>query len=357
MKWYKWLLLVLVAASGCKKDPMVEDPEAKDLWEKVSPEVYDPIFRTGTGNLHMNDAGELYYIKKGSYATYCWCGDQDGTNWQKFTIDSGSLNYGWIFITRQDAMDNLWVLLDYRLVKITGCGSSESFVTASRDTSHYSDLFNRFVDMQIVDGTPWLLHSKWGMYRYDFALDSLVHVATEPFHYLGDSANFNISSSLGIIGNDIMVSVSNGNVWRYSSPFGEFIPIFLMYCEECGYSNLRVAPNGDAIGYVHYPDGSRGWRNLSNSLSPMTTLPMDESPYYFNKTTLDRNAQFAYYSTSPIPESYIGMQPLAGEPLIVNARDAVEEGSVPVIDPAFSYSNELFVATGLGIYRYVGRDE
>ncbi len=350
------LAFLLSALSGCKKDNLSVSSSTKDLWDKVSPESMNQLLGYMDGEVFLQQNDQIFFVEHStSSVTHCWCGTENDEEWNRFTIDSATAAFKRTFVARQDAMDAIWILLDTRLIKITDCGSWESYVVADRDTLHGFDWDDTFVDMEIIDGTPWIVHGRWGVFRYDFWLNELQHQLVYP--QMGeDTVTYGSASSIGSSPNDdVLFSNNDGKLWRQMPGYG-FYSAEIFTCPDCTFNRMRIAPNGETIAYLTDSDGSSEWVSMFN-LNPVATMSQYEPPYYFNHQELDRNARFAYYSRNPIPESYIGIQPVGSESLVVDVRDAVEEGSASVIHISFSESNQLYATTSRGIFKYIGREE
>lgn len=352
-------LFTLLIVVGCKKDSVLDSSTVKDQWQAVSPAEYESDLRWRDGEIHVNQNGQIFVIEEGSGGfnpQTCWCSTNGEADWLTFTVDSGSTNFDGTFIVREDNAGNIWVLRDSRIVKITGCGSSESYTYIKQDTTLLSDFENRFIDMEIINGVPWLLNGKWGVYHYDSNLDSLVNHPITSFHPGDDLEDITGYNSIGI-GPDggLLVVTNQGKFWRVNSE-QELFPDVLFLCETCLFRDLTGGPHGDTKAFVSYPTGESEWVSLFD-LSPMATLSRNVSPYYFTRFILDANSQFAYYSKSPIPESYIGIGQGGSDPLVINLRDAAEEGNVQAYHIGFSDQNQLYALTDKGVIKYLGRDE
>ncbi len=326
-RFYGLLVFVpLILVSACKKESIEpEIPEKKDRWELTDAATMN-ISPTVPFEIQFDASDELYAIQRysGSSYTMCNCKTESGT-WKRFPIDSLSSNVTLTFLTRVSDDGYVWVLTDTRLIKLNSCGSFESYTVASSDSLSFTEFYNRFVGLEVVNGIPWLLHATWGLYRYDLEIGYFLSLAVDNTGH----AFFNNTE---------------GRVWvgrTTQSPQSlEYIP-----CYDCLFHNFRTSPTREVYAQITQPDGEAAARNLLD-YSLQQTLPLNESPNYFTKSVFDRNGYLAYYSGSPSFQPYIG-----------NARDASEEGNVTVYHLAFNAANELFVATDQGILKYLGRDE
>ena len=358
-RFYGLLVFVpLILVSACKKESIEpEIPEKKDRWELTDAATMN-ISPTVPFEIQFDASDELYAIQRysGSSYTMCNCKTESGT-WKRFPIDSLSSNVTLTFLTRVSDDGYVWVLTDTRLIKLNSCGSFESYTVASSDSLSFTEFYNRFVGLEVVNGIPWLLHATWGLYRYDLDADSLIHQPIlYPFPFYTDLSEIGYFLSLAVDNTGhAFFNNTEGRVWvgrTTQSPQSlEYIP-----CYDCLFHNFRTSPTREVYAQITQPDGEAAARNLLD-YSLQQTLPLNESPNYFTKSVFDRNGYLAYYSGSPSFQPYIGLQPNGGPENIVNARDASEEGNVTVYHLAFNAANELFVATDQGILKYLGRDE
>lgn len=342
---------------GCKKHDIVEPTLAKDRWQLVSP----PQFETETwyfeGKLFFMQNGQLFFVSdEAANQSSCWCGYEGAEEWTEFSYDSANASslYGQVHV-RQDALGNIWVYRSEHLIKISGCGTNQTYKIMDKDTVPITDLLYRFWDMEVIDGVPWLLHGAYGAYRFDEVGDTLVHVPVTMAFPGDDLADIGPYSFLGVgPQNRVLLTNHEHKMW-ISDEGEEFYPAELTNCLGCRYTGLQVAPNGECVVMVEYPSGGTEMVNL-NGFGSVPEIDTDALPYFFNRTKLDKQAQFAYFSSSPTPESFIAFRQ-QGDPIVVNVKDAVEEGNVAVKDIGWSASEELYVASSRGIFKYLGRDE
>ena len=358
-RFYGLLVFVpLILVSACKKESIEpEIPEKKDRWELTDAATMN-ISPTVPFEIQFDASDELYAIQRysGSSYTMCNCKTESGT-WKRFPIDSLSSNVTLTFLTRVSDDGYVWVLTDTRLIKLNSCGSFESYTVASSDSLSFTEFYNRFVGLEVVNGIPWLLHATWGLYRYDLDADSLIHQPIlYPFPFYTDLSEIGYFQSFARDNaGHLLYNNTEGRAWvRFDA--GQVQQLEHGACYECRYNNFRTGPYGEAYALITKPDGETAIRNLLD-FSIQQTLPLQESPNYFSKSVFDRNGQLAYYSGYPNFQPYIGLQPNGAPENIVNARHVVEEGNVTVFHLGFNAANELFVATDQGILKYLGRDE
>ncbi|MBI1289435.1 MAG: hypothetical protein GC178_17850 [Flavobacteriales bacterium] len=351
---------LLVAIIGCKKDPIEPGaPEVKDKWELTSTSTMH-IDHSNSYQIQFDGQDRLFAIQRypGSSFTYCHCETDQGI-WTRFAIDSMNTIVNRTLLTKVSRDGNLWVLTDTRLIRVSSCGAFDSYTVASSDSLSLSieDFYNRFVGIEIVDGTPWLLHATWGLYHYDFETEALVHhPILHPYPFYNDLSEIGYFESLGA-GNDgyVLFSNNDGRAWvRHSSE--NIAALLSPGCYGCRYNSFRSDRQGDLVATITN-DGGNSHVQRVPEYTDVPTLALSEAPHYYSGSVFDYDGFLAYYSGGPDYQPYIGLQPNGGDELTVNARDAIEEGNVIVHDLAFNSNNELFAATDKGVIKYLGRDE
>ncbi len=359
MKITKLLCGLMTVASimlgGCDEEKGIVEtvPELRDHWEAIDMQGAQ-LNLSSRSRIHFGLNNQLYVIQKGSGSsnTYCSCKDENG-QWQRSLIDSIYSFANWTFLTREESDGVVWVLTDTRLVGISSCGVSESYVVASSNTISFSNPDDRFVGFQVKDGTAWLLHRKWGLYEYDLNNNIMTNRTIYPpipYNSYEEIAPYN-SMAIDINGR-ILVANEEGYVWGYHLEFG-WGDLFL---PQGKYRSFRATPTGDAHVDFTGSNGQSGTINFDDGTT-IPTLPLNASPNYFNTSVYDRTDHLAYFSGQPYVQPFIGLLSAGAEPRIVNARHAVEDGNVQIHHIGFNATNELYAATDRGIFKYLGSDE
>lgn len=361
MKSGKLILLLYFTLSiiinGCQKDSIdPEVPEIKDRWELI-PLANIGIHRDYPYHVRIGTDDQLYAIQRyGGSRTECFCQTQSGT-WKRFAVDSLNSIVNLTSILRTQPDGTLWILTDTRLAKVTACGTFESYTVAGTDSLTYSNSGNRFVGLEIIDGIPWLLHARWGLFHYDFDADMLVHhPILQPFPFYNDLSEIGNYESLAV-DNDGIILFNNhdGRAWLLHHS-GNISALENPICYDCKYHYFRTNPSGGVNVDVTDLGGVTRTLNLQQPAA-VPTLPLYEAPNYFSNSVFDRNGYLAYYSNTPNFQPYIGLQPNGVGQTVVNARDAVQQGNVIVYDLAFNAANVLYAATDQGVIKYLGKDE
>jgi hypothetical protein len=344
-----------IMLGGCDEEEGIVEtvPEVRDHWEAI--DMQDAQLNLASrSRIHFGLNNQLYVIQKalGSSFTYCSCKDEN-EQWQRSLIDSIYSFANWTFLTREESDGVVWVLTDTRLIGITSCGVSESYVVASSDTISYANTDDRFVGFQVKDRIAWLLHRKWGLYEYDLNNNIMTNRTNNipyPYNPLEQKAPYN-SMAVDINGS-VWVANEEGYVWAYNLDYGwgELFP------SQEKYRSFRACPSGD----VHVDFTGSNGQSRTIKLDDGTTipiLPLNTSPNYFNTSVYDRTDHLAYFSGQPYVQPFIGLLSAGAEPRIVNARHAVEDGNVQIHHIGFNTTNELYAATDRGIFKYLGSDE
>ena len=363
------LILASVCITGCKKEDRVEpDIEIKDNWEILESDGMSLVL-SDSYVIHLTQSNELFAIQRrgGSSYTDCHCRTADGS-WKRFAIDSLNSNIRHTFIVREGIGGSFWVVTDTRLSHITSCGTFTSYEIASSDTLSFSDFGNKFVGLEFVNGEPWLLHAKWGLYKYDLDNEVLIHYPNG-FSHIPNSANLigSYNSMAKEPDGELTLASHDGYVFNYNTvngSWGFLIEYWIAGCADCehplSFRDLRTKPQGGVIAKATGINGNSAILNLSQSSGIIEpTLPLHQAPGYYTHSEFDRSSYgyLAFYSGYPNYQPYIGLQPNGTFEQFVNARDAVEEGNVTVYHIAFNQSNSLYAATDKGIIKYLGRDE
>ena len=343
---------------ACKKeDPIESNVELTDKWYLFDADSMSLVL-SDSYKIHFTENNELYAIQSsgGSSFTNCHCKTAGG-DWKRFAVDSLNPSVNPTLITRERADGSLWILTETRLSQVTSCGSFVSYEVASTDSTAFLDFMQRFSGLEIVDGIPWLLHAKWGLYHFDLNTESLVHhPILDPFPFYTELSEIgNFQSLAQFTDGKLLFNNFDGRAWVLSglNDIAAFEP---GTCFGCLYNKLRTNTTGNVLMEVTDDQGQislRSWPNFE--LQP--TLLLLETPEFFSQSVLDRNGFLAYYSNYPNYQPYIGLQTNGNDELIVNTRDALENGNVTVHHIAFSQTNELYAATDRGIMKYLGRDE
>lgn len=350
------VLLVLLIGCGlysCTDDVVPEPVEKRDHWAVVDSGDYPLV---DWGGKMVFGADGLGLLTRGPFGLAYSCKDQ-GSDWQVHIVDSSYQYGGQTYIVRTDVDGTIWVLNDLKLTHILGCGQHVGYAVNAQDTSGLSIYDTTFVGMEVIDGTPWLLSRKWGVYQFDLTSMLPVHmpimgpfpVQDEELPPFGSMA-FDIRDpayrSLWIETNAPVVAVFS---------IGGFTSGSLDY----PFKNLRNAPNGDIIADDYEGGTFQGVTNVFGDMYHhyLPTMDYSISPGFYTTTIIDPNSQLTYWSRYPYNQPYIGIQPPGDDPRDLNVRHAVEDGNVLVYDVAYSPTGELHVLTDRGIFKYTGSDE
>ena len=348
-----------IILTGCTKDSAVPDTDVgKDLWEVMPTSDLNVYSADDPYEIHFGPDGQLFVLQPsvGSSFTYCSCENESG-EWVRFTVDSTISVTDNELITRVLSDGSLCILTATRLVKVTSCGVFESYPVVNSDTLSANNSMDRFIGLEVVNGTPWLLHGVWGLFRFDIGSQNLEHKPIlSPYPFYADLSEIEDFQSLAKLPDGIVIfNNEDGRSWIRSELNG-VAPVELIACSNCKYYNLRTSPTGLVIAMVDNGIESERMRSLPN-LTTIQTLPLSAPPEFFTTSVFDHSGYLAYYSGFPYNQPYIGLQPNGSGETILNAQDAIEQGNLVVYDLAFNNQNELFVATSHGVLKYLGRDE
>lgn len=358
IKYAAVIAVVLLILSSCKKEQIDPIPDAvKDRWDVMPLDEIRIPSSEDSYEILINSENRLFGIQNPGLisSTYCVCKDELD-NWTRFKIDSTVFTSGRTLLSTVDGSD-IWVLTDTRLIKISTCGTFESYVVANADTLTLNIAGDRFVGLEIVNGTPWLLHEEWGMFSYDLGAEALEHhPITDPIPFYTELSEIGFFHSMAHSSDGrVMFNNYDGRAWVVVNA-NEVYPLELNPFIDYWYYSFETSPTNQVISLVRENTEEAEMMSLPDFRS-VPTLALSEAPEFFTNTVLDNDGYLAYYSGTFYAQPYIGLQPDGSDELIVNAQDAVEQGNVVVYDLAFDNQNELYVATNQGILKYLGRNE
>lgn len=350
------LLLGFISLSSCEEEIVSEPAEKRDHWAVVDSGDYPLI---DWGGKMVFGADGLGLLTRSPFGLAYSCKDQ-GSDWQVHIVDSSYQYAGQTYIVRTDVDGTIWVLNDLKLTHILGCGQHVGYAVNAQDTSGLSIYDTTFVGMEVIDGTPWLLHREWGLFRFDLATMLPVHVPIiapfiipieelPPFNSMAKSALGEYEQEvLWVANKDGYIAIHEPGPFGWTAAFDTYL-----------FVNLRNAPNGDRIGDNYNDQIFQGTYNLTIDMyhHPLKTMDYSISPGFYTTTIIDPNSQLTYWSRYPYNQPYIGIQPPGDDPRDLNVRHAVEDGNVLVYDVAYSPEGELHVLTDRGIFKYTGSDE
>lgn len=343
MRYRLFSLLILFAwlASGCRKDV---EPQPNYVWF--------PAEELGVNELRDQrihaDANGHIYIAQNDWSsspptTKYWY--FDGANWSehKFEQQAGLSTFN-LIVAAEDG--SVWALAYGQLYQLRdGEVVDRRLIPAIIDPPFY------FIDMEIANNSIWLLHTFYGLFKYDIASEDLTH---------HPDSSANVSYAQMVIDSESNIWIAKDsrshNLFRYTADQQWLLaedpdsvlgnPDVINYTNPDYYvkfNDLEATSSGAVIASTSWSMGQ-----IRNGVYRRHFFDMNPPYYNFRKfRTAPDNSLWHYYTYEG--ESLLARSTGGKIEVVGDLTNAVDVGNVSPYHLTIDKKNNVWVATNRGV--------